>query len=187
MNTTKDIRKLITLLIIFAYIKGYAQNKPADFIPDGYVLFDKYYGDLNKDSIEDCLLFIKATDKSKIFMHEYRGELDQNRRGIIMLLKKGNKYEVAAENHTCFESEDEDGGVYYAPELDISINKGNIYFNYLHGRYGSWTYTFRYQNNDLELIGYDSSYRSDLISDYVTFDDTSINFLSKKKLIKEVN
>lgn len=180
------MKKLIAFLIVLVSSIGYSQKNPIDFVPDGYFLFDNYYCDLNKDGVEDCVVIIKGTDKSQVVNDGYGGEADRNRRGVIMLLKKDDHYEVAVENHTCLASDQEDGGVYFAPELDVSINKGNIYFNYLHGRYGSWTYTFRYQNSDLALIGYDSSYRSNLSFDYVTFDEISVNFLSKKKLMSEV-
>ncbi|MET3028312.1 hypothetical protein ABXT06_16655 [Flavobacterium sp. UW10123] len=152
-----------------------------DFIPKNYVLFEKYYGDLNKDGLEDCVLIIKGTDKSKVIQHEYRGELDRNRRGIIALLNKKNGYELATKNYNCFSSENEDGGVYYAPELDFEIKGGKLYINYAHGRYGYWNYTFRYKNNDLELIGYDSSENHGPIVLY----KTSINFLTKTKIESE--
>lgn len=61
-----------------------------------------------------------------------------------------------------------------------------MYAQFAHGRYGNWEYTFRYQNSDFVLIGYDINYRSNFVSDWVTFDAVSINFLSKKKLKKEI-
>lgn len=157
------------------------KKEPADFIPKGYVPFDTIYGDLNKDGLEDLVYIIKGTDKSKFVTHEYRGELDRNRRGIIVLLNAKNGYELAVKNNECFSSENEDGGVYYAPELDIEISKGKLYVHYAHGRYGYWRYTFRYQNNDLELIGYDASENHGPVVLY----ETSINFLTKQKIVKE--
>ncbi|WDF63403.1 hypothetical protein [Flavobacterium sp. KACC 22763] len=157
------------------------KKKPEDFIPKGYVPFDTIKGDFNKDGLEDCILIIKGTDKSKIIQHEYRGELDRNRRGIIALLNKNGGYELAAKNYSCFSSENEEGGVYYAPELDLEIKNGKLYINYAHGRYGYWSYTFRYQNNDLEMIGYDSSENHGPIVLY----KTSINFLTKMKIESE--
>ena len=84
-------------------------------------------GDLNKDALEDIVLIIKGTDKSKIIEDENRGKLDRNRRGIIVLLNKGNYYQLAAENYDCFSSENEDGGVYFAAELNVEIKKGNLH------------------------------------------------------------
>ena len=64
----------ILLLTLFATIVS-GQTKqgknPSDFIPKNYVLFEKINGDLDKDGVEDCVLIIKATDKSKFFKHKY--------------------------------------------------------------------------------------------------------------------
>lgn len=168
------------------------KKNPSDFVPEGYVInkyeggisaagWDEIKGDMNKDGLEDVVLIIKGTDKSKIIQDENRGELDRNRRGIIVLLNKGNYYELASKNYSCFSSENEDGGVYFAPELNVSIEKGNLHINYGHGRYGNWGYTFRYQNGDMELIGYDSYSSRGPVPQY----EVSINFLTKKKLTKD--
>lgn len=158
----------------FAQVKQYP--KPTDFLPKGYVVFEKINGNLNKDSLEDCILIIKGTDTSKNVKDEYRGNLDRNRRGIIVLINKKDFYELAVKNYDCFSSENEDGGAYYAPELSIEIKKGNLYVQYAHGRYGYWNYTFRFQHSDFELIGYQESNGGVIIDS-----ETSINFLTKKK------
>lgn len=158
-----------------AYI---AHEKPSDFLPDGYTLFEEIpSGDLNKDGIKDLILIIKATRKDAFFDHEYQGRLDRNRRGIIVLFKVDGGYTSASENYTCFSSEHEDGGVYVPPDLSVKGEKGNLYVHYGHGRYGYWTYTFRFKNGDFELIGYDSSNNMGP----VTMSQTSINFVTKKK------
>ena len=155
-------------------------KKIADFIPDGYKIFEEIHGDLNNDQIEDCIVIIKGTNKENFVVDEYRGELDRNRRGIIVLLKKGQNYVLAAKNYDCFSSENEEGGAYYAPELSVEIKKGKIYVHYAHGRYGFWSYTFRIKNNDFDLIGYDSSNNFGPRVD----SEISINFLTKKKITK---
>jgi hypothetical protein len=175
------MKKLLTILIttLTTTVFGQVEQKqnPSDFLPNGYVVFKKISGDLNKDSFEDCVLIIKGTDKQNIVTDEYSGQLDRNRRGIIVLFNKKDHYQLALKNYDCFSSENEDGGNYYAPELSIEIRDGNLYAHYGHGRYGYWKYTFRFQNSDFELIGYDqSSNRGPLIES-----ETSINFLSKKK------
>lgn len=161
-------------------------KNPLDFLPEGYVIYTEAYqeplvGDLNKDGLDDVILFIKGTDTNNIIQHEYRGELDRNRRGIIILLNKGDYYQLALQNHTLFYSENEDGGVYYAPELSLSIHKGNLIIHYAHGRYGNWSYTFRYQNSDWELIGYDNYYSRGPVPQTIT----SINFSTKKMCIQD--
>jgi hypothetical protein len=151
------------------------------FLPKGFIIFEQVFGDVNKDGLEDFIIIIKGTDKNKIVKDEVRGELDRNRRGIIVLLDKNNKYELAVKNYNCFSSENEEGGVYYPPELSVETGKGNLYINYAHGRYGYWRYTFRFQNSDFELIGYDASSSRGPVIDK----ETSINYLTQKKIVKE--
>lgn len=155
-------------------------NSPNEFIPSGYVVSDEIRGDLNKDNQEDYVFIIKGTDKKNIVTDEYRGQVDRNPRGIIIAIKNNDKYELALENRHCFSSENEDGGVYFAPELGIFIKKGNLLVHYFHGRYGYQEYKFRYQYSDFELIGYDSSQSNGPVEESFT----SINFLTKKMLVK---
>ncbi|MCU0468803.1 MAG: hypothetical protein MUF58_09390 [Arcicella sp.] len=178
------MKKLLTFLILTLTISVFGQiekkGNPTDFIPKGYVLFEKILGDLNSDSIEDCVLIIKGTDTNKIITDKNRGILDRNRRGIIVLFNKGGQYDLVAKNYDCFSSENEDGGVYFVPELSVQISKGNLYFHYGHGRYGYWKYTFRFQKSDFELIGYDANEnRGPIINS-----ETSINFSTKIKQTK---
>nr|WP_299339732.1 hypothetical protein [Allomuricauda sp.] len=178
MNKSSTILPLL-LLIIFGCN---AQNhEPSDFIPEGYVEFNKHFGDLNKDGQEDCVLIIKKTDENKVVINRFDKKVDRNRRGVIVLFKNGNEYRLADKNYNCFSSENEDGGVYFPPELSIEFQRGNLIVHYNHGRYGFWRYTFRFQDSHFKLIGYDSSSNSGPIIN----GETSINFLTKKKLVKE--
>jgi hypothetical protein len=163
-----------------ANVKTEPMKKPADFIPEGYRLFDELHGDLNKDGVNDCVLIVKGTDKKNVIIDEDRGELDRNRRGIIVLLKEKDSYVQVAKNTGCFSSENEDGGVYYAPELSVDIEKGKLFVRYAHGRYGYWSYTFRLNGSHVELIGYDSSDNHGPVINSLV----SINFLTGKKQTK---
>lgn len=158
---------------------SFFKSTPEAFVPEGLVVFEKSFGDLNKDGLEDCILIVKDTKKENIIVDEYRGELDRNRRGIIILFKRDKGYELALSNTDCFSSENEDGGVYYAPELAVSAEKGNLHVDYAHGRYGYWSYTFRYGNDDFELIGYDDSSNHGPVVNSTT----SINFLTRTKIV----
>jgi len=64
------MKNLLIIIAIFFPSIVYGQTKqekePSDFLPTGYVIFEKIDGDLNKDSLVDCVLIIKGTDKSKI-------------------------------------------------------------------------------------------------------------------------
>ena len=172
---------LLIVLLLGGYHNSQAQSEEVeDFIPDGYVLFEKKFGDLNKDKQEDCILIIKGTNKDKVVLNEYGEMVDRNRRGIIILFKNKNGYQKATENINCFSSENEDGGIYFPPELFIGVERGNLSIHYGHGRYGFWRYTFRYQQSDFKLIGYDEQNGGAVIKS-----ELSLNFLTKKKLVKE--
>ncbi|WP_416224388.1 hypothetical protein [Acinetobacter sp. ANC 4648] len=157
------------------------QIKYKAYIPAKYMLFEAIEGDLNKDGAKDLVLIVKGTDLKQWVNDEYRGKLDRNRRGMIVLLAEKGKYKQIISNLSCFSSENEDGGVYFAPELWVSIEKGLLNVHYGHGRYGYWNYSFRTQDNDLRLIGYDDSSNH---GPYVE-SETSINFLTGQKVIRK--
>ena len=151
------------------------------YIPTSYTLFETIQGDLNKDGLQDVVLIVKATDPKQWITDEYRGKLDRNRRGVVVLLNVKGHYQKVVQNLSLFSSENEDGGVYFAPELVPSIEKGLLKLHYAHGRYGYWAYQFRLEGRDMRLIGYDSS---DNFGPYVN-SETSVNFLTAKKLVRE--
>ena len=179
------MRQLFLLIAVLFTTALFGQTKHekelSNFVPKGFVISERINGDLNKDGIADCVLIIQGTDKKKIITDENSEKVDRNRRGIIILFNKNHHYELATKNYDCFSSANEDGGVYFAPELSIDIIKGNLCIHYGHGRYGFCRYTFRFQDSDFKLIGYDSSDDSGPVVNR----ETSINFLSKKKQIKE--
>ena len=151
------------------------------YLPASYTLFEAIQGDLNQDGLKDVVLIVKATDPKQWVTDEYRGKLDRNRRGVIVLLNAKGQYQKVVQNLSLFSSENEDGGVYFAPELVPSIEKGLLKLHYAHGRYGYWAYQFRLEGHDMRLIGYDSS---DNFGPYVN-SETSVNFLTAKKLVRE--
>ena len=158
-----------------------AQSKYRSYIPTRYILFDVVEGDLNKDGIKDAVLIVKGTDAKQWVVNSFDQKVDRNRRGIIVLLGEKGKYKPLMQNLSCFSSENEEGGVYFAPELYVEIKKNQLFINYGHGRYGWWGYSFRIEGQDLRMIGSDSSSNH---GPYVA-SETSINFLTGKKLLRK--
>ncbi|HHP0467498.1 TPA: hypothetical protein ACRZZI_005174 [Vibrio harveyi] len=180
----KELLLLSTLLFganVLAQEKIDLDSSYRKIVPNGHTIIEAIHGDLNGDSRDDIVLMIQGTDQNKIVTDELRGRLDLNRRGIIVALRGNDNYDVVVENDNCFFSDDEDGGVYMVPDILMSITKGNLYIDFLHGRYGYWSYNFRYQDSDLELIGYDASDNRGPRVEVVT----SINYLTKKMLTKK--
>src|SRR5690606_24368801 len=62
---------------------------------------------------------------------------------------------------------------------NMEIKSGKLYVHFAHGRYGYQDFTFRWQNGDFYLIGYDESNGGAVIESEV-----SVNFLTKKKITK---
>lgn len=158
-----------------------ATNQYQAYLPAKYTVFEVVQGDLNKDGLKDVVLIVKGTDPKQWVTDEYRGKLDRNRRGVIVLLNTKGRYQKVVQNLSLFSSENEGGGVYFAPELMPSIEKGLLKLHYAYGRYGYWAYQFRLEGLDMRLIGYDSS---DNFGPYVN-SETSVNFLTAKKLVRE--
>lgn len=150
-------------------------------IPKGYIVFDSIRGDLNGDGQNDRVYIVKGTDPKNWEMNQFDEKVDRNRRGILVYVTNDNGLQLVTENLDCFSSENEDGGVYFPPELTVEIKKGKLFVNYGHGRYGYWSYNFRYQEGKMKLIGFDRSENMGPIVHH----SSSYNFLSGKKLEKE--
>ena len=148
-----------------------------DFILSDETIFEKIFGDLNNDGVDDCIIIIKQTKEEAFVSDEYFGNIDRNRRGILIAFKENDYYVLNTVNSDCFSSENEDGGVYFPPELHVGITQGNLIIGYGHGRYGSWEYIFRYQNNNFELIDYTrSEYYGPIFQNSI-----SVDFLTKQQ------
>lgn len=166
---------------VFSQTIGKVANSPDAFVPSGYVVTEKISGDLNGDTQKDWVYIIKSTDKRQFVENQFQKIVDRNRRGILIAFAQPSGFTLALENLSCFSSENEDGGVYMPPELNVSIEKGNLYLHYGHGRYGYWMYNFRYQHGDFQLIGYDAS---DNFGP-VTNSDVSVNLITKKARFRQ--
>lgn len=179
------MKKLLSFLFVGLTISTFANCKLeqdlASFLPKGYEIIEQIKGDLNNDGVVDYLLLIKGTDKSKIVKDEDGEVVDTNKRGLIVVFDNNGKYVQGPKNYSCFSPEDVDGGVYYAPDMSIEIEKGKLYVKYGHGRYGHNSYTFRYNAGDFDLIGYDESNNNGP----TVSSEVSINFLTKQKITKE--
>jgi hypothetical protein len=174
---------LILNLIIFLGLSSCVtyKTKPSEFIPEGFVVYKTHYGDLNNDEQEDCVVIIKGTNKDSIVVNRFDKKVDRNRRGFLILLSIKGKYRLASKNYDCFYSENEDGGNYYAPQLDIVLENGQLIVGFEHGRYGFWDYRFKYLESEFKLVEYNGS------SNFgpTTLTETHINFVTKEKLFSE--
>ena len=131
-------------------------------------LYDAIKGDLNKDGIDDVAVVTQETFKEK-FMPFSDGcdestkddkwcqIVNKNRRGVVILLSNGDKYEAVVTKSDIFESPNEDGGAYFPPELVVEIKNSELKFFYSYGKYGYWEYVFALDGKDFKLVRYFSS------------------------------
>lgn len=154
------------------------------FIPKKFNLLESQcHSDFNQDGQKDCVLIIQATQKSAWKTNFAGDKVNRNRRGIVILFKTPHSYQKVLENQSLFASENEDGGIYFAPELMVESQKNQLIFRYGHGRYGHWSYTFDYRkinqnqkSKDFYLIGFDVASHRGAKIEYTQ----SVNFLTQK-------
>ena len=192
-------RKLFFILSLFliSSIYVFGENFPQkaktvnDFIPKGWKEILTTNGDLNRDKLEDTVIVIEKEDKKNIKKNDGFGpeELNLNPRILLVLFKqKDGTYILASKNDKGFiKSEGNDNNPALMDTLDDIIIKNNvlkIVFNYFMSAGSWWTstnvYIFRFQNNVLELIGYESNaYMRNTGEE----EGTSINFSTNKAKI----
>lgn len=169
-------RKLLFILSLFLIfsIFSFGENFPEKaknidgFIPKGWKTVLSAKGDLNNDKLEDVAIIIEKTDKENIVKNENLGSeyLNLNPRILLVLFKQKNgSYILAGKNDKGFiKSEGDKESPALMDTLDSISIKNNILkikLNYFLSA-GSWsvtqnTYTFRFQNQKLELIGFDNN------------------------------
>ena len=169
-------RKLFFILSLFLIYSTYifGENFPQkaktinDFIPKGWKKILTANGDLNKDKLEDTVIVIEKEDKENIKKNDVLGPdyLNLNPRILLVLFKqKDGTYTLVSKNDKGFiQSEnDEENPTLMDTLTGISIKNDilRINFSYFLSA-GSWEaseaiFTFRFQNNRFELIGYESN------------------------------
>lgn len=191
-------RALFFILFFLFSTQIFSQNFPKqaklieDFVPKGWKVIYHTQGDLNKDKLDDHAVIIEETNPEKIKKNENlgSGELNLNPRIILVFFKNKNQgYTLVAKNNKDFipTENSEMSPCLEDPLLEtggISVEKGLLKISF---RYwlscGSWfvnsaDYTFRFQNNRFELIGFD---HSEFHRGTGEKSSKSINFSTRKK------
>ncbi|MCT4580145.1 MAG: hypothetical protein N4A35_01900 [Flavobacteriales bacterium] len=173
---------LVLLISIGGMMSCSIQNSKKSYsVPNGYKEVDRVQGDLNNDGVDDCVVIVKGTEEEKFVVNRFGKEVDRNRRGILVYLTRADRYYLAIKNLKCFSSENEDGGGCFPPVLSLKIKNEKLYIHYDYGKYGAWSYIFRCQKSDLELVAYNLSVENGP----VVIREMSIDFLTKKKEVRE--
>ncbi|WP_321786099.1 hypothetical protein [Burkholderia pyrrocinia] len=140
--------------------------EPDGFVPKGWALELQDKGDLNGDGRDDLVLVLRDTDPANVISHDGMCESPFNTNPRILVVafaRPDGQYALTLRNQTlipkressCLDDPLENGGV--------GISRGTLRVTL--GRFasaGSWemgstTYTFRWQDRNFVLIGYDDS------------------------------
>ena len=89
----------------------------------------------------------------------------------MILLSNGDKYESVVTKKDIFESPNEDGGVYFPPELAVEIKNSELKFFYSYGKYRYWEYVFALDGKDFKLVRYFSSDNNGPVPEYIVLMD----------------
>ncbi|MBR7916786.1 hypothetical protein KDX16_13150 [Burkholderia vietnamiensis] len=161
-------------------------NGPDGFVPLGWKIELLRKGDLTGAKHEDLVMVLRQNDPRNIISDDGMCEnsLDTNPRILaVAFARPDGSYALALENHTliprressCFDDALEEG--------NVSITHGTMNLT-LHrfASTGTWemgdaTYTFRWQNQRFELIGYDDM---SVMRNSGEISEISINFMTRK-------
>ena len=181
-------RKLFFVLSLFLICSIYifGEDFPTkaktvnDFIPKGWKEILTTNGDLNKDKLEDTVIVIEKDD---VLGPDY---LNLNPRILLVLFKqKDGTYILASKNDKGFiQSEnDEENPALMDTLTGISIKNDILRINFDYflsaGSYSAsqTIFTFRFQNNRFELIGFDNN---SFMRNSGEQEEFSINFSTNK-------
>lgn len=207
----KNLILILFLLVAsqFSFAQSHAPTikktvaKITDFVPAGWKILTEAKGDLNKDGLVDVALVIENKDPKNFIVDKERwggDTININPRYLLVAFKKANGlYELVGKNTHFIPSENsqespcltdpfgQEGGIEIAKGL-LQIHMQNFY------SCGAWEiynfdYTFRFQNQKFELIGYNKSslHRSsgDETSTTMNFSTMKMNYTSGMNAFKD--
>jgi len=160
------------------------------FVPKGWKVIYRDKGDLNKDHLPDEAIIIENTNPKNIIKNENLGseKLNTNPRMLLVLFKTSGNYSLQAQNTDFIPTENDIENTCLADPLSetgaITIKNGVLILSYQYwlscGSYSvsNVDYTFRFQNQKMELIGIQRDEYSRSSGDE---NITSINFSTRKK------
>lgn len=187
------------LFIIFIFLCGckFLQAQETNhLVPENWKIIHKTFGDLNKDGKNDVVIIAEDTRKENFIANERLGPdtLNLNPRILVVAFETNGIFKKIIESNKLITSEHSKESPCLAdqygenpPEIKNNILKitSTVWLSC-----GSWetssnTMTFRYQNNTIELIGFD---HHSFMRNSGNAKATSINFSTgKMEITTEMN
>lgn len=163
---------VVTLSLLSCFATGTAcAESPTlyeDWVPSGWKLIANATGDLNQDGAEDALLVVEEQNADNLVENDGFGArvMNLNPRRLIVLFNTANGYRKMVSNDSLIPREHDSEIPCLADPLQeggVAIDRGRILVEL-----GTWlscgsygvthlTFTFRFEDDRLRLIGYDLS------------------------------
>lgn len=161
----RNLNCLLSLTFTTVAFANTDQTSYQQFVPKHWKIIQTVQGDLNRDGQKDVVLVIEENNPKNIIINDgfANPKLNINPRTLLVLFKTAEGYQLISKNQqipsendaeaACLADPLEDGNVQISKDiLKISLN---YWFSC-----GSWyvtnnTFSFRYQDRALKLIGFD--------------------------------
>ena len=132
------------------------------------------------------LIFVKGNSPQYFEKDDFDSTKTYNRnpRGVLLVKNTGFGYKIITQNLDFLDSGEENGGVYFAPELSIGISQKKLIINYGHGRYGNWGYEYSFNGTDFIVSNRYSNASSSGIAEDIT--RLCINFIEKNIMYSHI-
>ena len=161
------ILSLFLICSFYTFGESFPQKAKSvkDFIPKGWEQLDIAKGDLNKDKLEDVVIvignFVINSDDDGVVL-------------LVLFKEKDGTYSLVAKNDKNFS---ESSSIHSLGEIRIKNNILEIEFLTVNFYNMNEIYTFRFQNNRFELIGFEKNSYNKVTGEA---DGISINFSTNK-------
>ncbi|NUM81540.1 hypothetical protein HUU42_12105 [bacterium] len=151
--------KIAVLGLMIWTIPCFAQDY-AYLVPEGWQIIDVQVGDLNKDQVDDVAMIV-----------EFTGDVAMPPRSLIIAFKTADGYSEPYRADGVILGKYE-GGTMGDPLQPMLIRRGTIVLSFSGGSRERWgfTYIFRYQKGDFQLIGATSSDGDPIEENYSNYD-----------------
>jgi hypothetical protein len=183
----KAMTFMVWLVTVFAHAQNYRLpvikpqgNSYKDFIPKGWILRDTAAGDINADSFKDVVFVLQKRDSIETTDDDGYEVKILPRILVVAFGDRHGKFLIKDMNKRMLIHDNfppSFGDSFQSISITAGILTIGFFYDYINGNFYGYTYRFRFQHGELELIGADVHYVTRWNMDFLNY---SYNFSTKK-------